>query len=139
MTSLLQQRIAELVEQHGSLRAAAPAMGVSHVYLHRLGTGEMSNPSDELLSKLRLRRTIVDEQDFATDDEIVAWADSFIREHAYNRPVAVQIAIEAAKWVRARIAGVPSRCSAHDRPSSSSTQSPWPRSCSSQPSRSHRA
>jgi hypothetical protein len=35
-----------------------------------------------------------------TDDEIAAWADGFIRESAYNRAVAVQIATEAAKWVR---------------------------------------
>jgi hypothetical protein len=35
-----------------------------------------------------------------TDDEIAAWADGFIRENAYNRAVAVQIAAEAAKWVR---------------------------------------
>lgn len=35
-----------------------------------------------------------------TDDEIAAWADAFIRENAYNRAVAVQIATAAAKWVR---------------------------------------
>lgn len=35
-----------------------------------------------------------------TDDEIAAWADSFIKQNAYNRAVAVQIATEAAKWVR---------------------------------------
>lgn len=35
-----------------------------------------------------------------TDDEIEAWADSFIKQHAYNRAVAVQIATAAAKWVR---------------------------------------
>lgn len=37
-----------------------------------------------------------------TDDEIAAWADGFIRQNAYNRGVAVQIATEAAKWVRGR-------------------------------------
>lgn len=37
-----------------------------------------------------------------TDDEIAAWADAFIRENAYNRAVAVQIATEAAKWVRGK-------------------------------------
>jgi hypothetical protein len=39
-----------------------------------------------------------------SDDEIVAWADGFIREKAFNRPVAIQIAVEAAKWVRAKLA-----------------------------------
>lgn len=37
-----------------------------------------------------------------TDEEIAAWADSFIRKQAFNRPAAVQIATEAAKWVRSR-------------------------------------
>jgi hypothetical protein len=37
-----------------------------------------------------------------TDDEIEAWADSFIRPNAYHRPTAVQIAMEAAKWVRSQ-------------------------------------
>lgn len=37
-----------------------------------------------------------------TDDEIAAWADGFIKQHAFNRAVAVQIATEAAKWVRGR-------------------------------------
>lgn len=35
-----------------------------------------------------------------TDEEIAAWADSFIKQNAYNRAVAVQIATAAAKWVR---------------------------------------
>lgn len=37
-----------------------------------------------------------------TDEEIAAWAEGFIRQKAYNRPVALQIAMEAAKWVRGR-------------------------------------
>jgi hypothetical protein len=35
-----------------------------------------------------------------SDEEIEAWADSIIRTVAYHRPSAVQIAMEAAKWVR---------------------------------------
>jgi hypothetical protein len=54
-----------------------------------------------------------------TDEEVAAWADSFIREHAYNRPVAVQIAVEAAKWVRSRIAGVSASRSEAPRPNPS--------------------
>lgn len=34
-----------------------------------------------------------------SEEEIIKWADGFIREKAFNRAVAVQIAIEAAKWV----------------------------------------
>lgn len=37
-----------------------------------------------------------------TDDEIAGWADTLIRQNAFNRPVAVQIAKEAAKWVQAQ-------------------------------------
>lgn len=39
-----------------------------------------------------------------TDEEIASWADSFILAQAFNRPIAVQIALEAAKWVRSRLA-----------------------------------
>ena len=53
-----------------------------------------------------MRDKLLAEPVMPTDEEIAAWADDFIREHAYNRPVAVQIAAEAAKWVRSRIAGV---------------------------------
>jgi hypothetical protein len=58
------------------------------------------------LAAVFMRDKLLAEPLMPTDDEIAAWADGFIREHAYNRPVAVQIATEAAKWVRSRIAGV---------------------------------
>ena len=38
------------------------------------------------------------------DADIEAWAEGFIRAVAYNRSVAVQIATEAAKWVRSVLA-----------------------------------
>lgn len=42
-----------------------------------------------------------------TDDQIIEWADGFIRVQAFNRPVAIQIAIEAAKFVRTFSAATP--------------------------------
>lgn len=42
-----------------------------------------------------------------TDDEIASWVDGFIRKQAYNYPVAVQIATEAAEWVRATLSDAP--------------------------------
>ncbi len=40
-----------------------------------------------------------------TDEQIVEWAEGFIRMTAFNRSVAIQIAIEAAKFVRAALKG----------------------------------
>ena len=56
--TLLQERIRELVERHGSVRAAARVLEVDHAYLHRLGTGEKDDPGEELLRKLKLRRIV---------------------------------------------------------------------------------
>lgn len=39
-----------------------------------------------------------------TDEQVTEWAESFIRPVAFNRPIAIQIAVEAAKWVRSVIA-----------------------------------
>jgi len=54
----LSERIGQLVEQHGSLRAAARDVGLDWAYLHRLRSGEKTNPSPETLRKLGLRRVI---------------------------------------------------------------------------------
>ena len=57
MTSL-QHRIQELVERHGSVRAAARVVEIDPAYLYRLSTGEKDEPSDNVLRKLKLRRTV---------------------------------------------------------------------------------
>lgn len=54
----LRARIEELVERHGSLRAAARVLKVDHAYLSRLMTGVKCAPSDALLRKLGLRRVV---------------------------------------------------------------------------------
>lgn len=57
--SPLRERIAEVVQRHGSIRAAARVLQVDHAYLYRLYTGEKCNPSDALLRRLDLSRTVV--------------------------------------------------------------------------------
>lgn len=49
---------ARLIKQHGSIRKAAEAIGIDYVYLHRLHTGEKTNPSDEVLRLLGLERVV---------------------------------------------------------------------------------
>ncbi|WP_175836996.1 hypothetical protein [Burkholderia anthina] len=42
--------------------------------------------------------------DVMTDEKIEAWADGIVRKQAFNRSVAVEIAIAAAKWARETLA-----------------------------------
>ena len=56
--SLLSETVSALVVRHGSYRAAGKVLGVSHAYLHMLALGEKDNPSEALLRKLNLRRTV---------------------------------------------------------------------------------
>ena len=48
------ERIAELVREHGSYRAAAKAIGISSPYLHRVASGN-KEAGEGLLRKLGLR------------------------------------------------------------------------------------
>jgi hypothetical protein len=57
-TISIDQRIADLVARHGSLRKAGRIVGLTGQYLYRLQVGEKTNPSDEVLRKLGLRRNI---------------------------------------------------------------------------------
>ena len=54
----LDERIDQLVQQHGSLRAAARVTELDAGYLARLRSGEKVNPSAECLRKLGLRRVV---------------------------------------------------------------------------------
>ncbi|GHC72967.1 hypothetical protein GCM10007320_09220 [Pseudorhodoferax aquiterrae] len=54
----LQERIAELAEDYGSLRAAASALGCDAGYLSRLASGQKTEPSDATLHALGLRRVV---------------------------------------------------------------------------------
>jgi hypothetical protein len=55
----LKRRVADVVRQHGGLRKAARALGMTPQYLWRLGEGEKDNPSDAVLRKLGLKRQVV--------------------------------------------------------------------------------
>lgn len=54
----LQERIEQLVAQHGGLRAAARATSIDVGYLHRLLVGEKINPLKDTLRRLGLRRVV---------------------------------------------------------------------------------
>ena len=51
---LVQQRL----RQFDSLRDASRKLGIGHVYLYRLASGKQANPSDDVLRKLGITRTI---------------------------------------------------------------------------------
>lgn len=48
----------QLLRMECSLRHMADMLGIDHTYLHRLRTGEKTEPSDEVLRKLGLRRVV---------------------------------------------------------------------------------
>jgi hypothetical protein len=54
----LQERITELAQQHGSLRAAARVLQMDSGYLLRLSTGEKVEPGPAILRKLGLRKVV---------------------------------------------------------------------------------
>ena len=58
----LSYRIAELAEQHGSLRAVARSLACDPGYLARLQSGEKCSPSPALLERLGLRQVITYER-----------------------------------------------------------------------------
>lgn len=54
----IQDRINELVAQHGSLRAVARVTEIDAGYLSRLRSGEKVNPDKLKLTRLGLRRVV---------------------------------------------------------------------------------
>lgn len=54
----LQERINQLVQQHGSLRAVARVTEIDAGYLSRLRSGEKARPESAKLRRLGLRRVI---------------------------------------------------------------------------------
>lgn len=62
MSITLKHRIAELIQQHGTLRAAARAIQVEVSYLSRLERGEKDNPSTLTLRRMGLREVVTYER-----------------------------------------------------------------------------
>ena len=58
----IQDRINELVELHGSLRAVARVTEIDAGYLSRLRAGEKANPDKDKLRRLGLRRVVTFER-----------------------------------------------------------------------------
>lgn len=54
----LQQRVKQLIREHGTLRAAARAIHIDVGYLSRLEHGEKSNPSEDILDRLGLTKVV---------------------------------------------------------------------------------
>lgn len=54
----LERTVLRLCAKHGGLRAAARAIGLSAPYLLRLRDAEKTNPSDETLRKLGVRKEV---------------------------------------------------------------------------------
>ena len=59
--SVLQKRVAELVDHHGSLRATARVLGTDAANVHRMMTGEHKRPKCLLLRRLGLREVLTHE------------------------------------------------------------------------------
>ncbi len=58
----LPKRIAELAQQHGTLRAAARVIDIDAGYLSRLTSGEKVRPGKEFLRRMGLRAVTVYER-----------------------------------------------------------------------------
>jgi len=52
----LEQRVEELVQEHGSVRKAGDALNIDPGYMSRLRSGGKIAPTDAVLTKLGLRR-----------------------------------------------------------------------------------
>jgi hypothetical protein len=54
----IQEAAERLIKRHGSLRKAEAATGINYAYLQRLAKDERSDPSDDTLAKLGLRKRV---------------------------------------------------------------------------------
>jgi hypothetical protein len=56
--SEIKKAVEKVITRHGGLRAASRALGIQASYLCRLRHGSKSNPSDKILRKLGLTKSI---------------------------------------------------------------------------------
>jgi len=54
----IQSAVEALVKHYGSYRAVEEAIGVNYAYLSRLRTGKRTNPSDDVLKKIGLVKSV---------------------------------------------------------------------------------
>ena len=59
VTKTLSGRVRDLQDEHGGLRAAARAICVDCGYLHRMMSGEKTNPGNDVLGKLGLQKRVI--------------------------------------------------------------------------------
>jgi hypothetical protein len=91
-TSTLANRIAELIDQHGTLRATARVLDCDPGYLSRLQSGEKDDPGEALLRRMKLRRVVTYERTDVLQPGQVMFIDpdnkSFVMDVAAAPPVA---------------------------------------------------
>lgn len=54
----LWEHVQEMIREHGSIRALAKAVMVDHSYIQRLALGEKTNPSEKILRKLGIVKSV---------------------------------------------------------------------------------
>jgi len=55
----IQEAVARLKERYGSYRKIEAATGINYAYLQRLATQQRTEPSDEVLAVLGLKRRVI--------------------------------------------------------------------------------
>jgi hypothetical protein len=83
----LAERIQELIDQHGSLRAAARVLAVDPGYLSRLKSGEKDEPSNTLLRRMKLRRVVSYERTDLLNPGEVMFIDPDGKAAVYRLPM----------------------------------------------------
>lgn len=114
----LRERIDELVERHGTLRATARVLMTDCGYLHRLRAGEKTEPGDPLLRRMGLREVRTYERTHGVqatstpnaercrllDELIDSWIARGSEPALTQRRINARLAIEAA-WPTAGVGG----------------------------------
>jgi hypothetical protein len=93
----LAERIAELIAQHGTLRAVSRTLAIDVGYLSRLERGLKTEASGEVLSKLGLRRVTSYERTDESGVTAVEAAQSKRQEHERQKLIE-DLAYRAAYW-----------------------------------------
>ena len=99
-TITLRERIDELIAQHGTLRATARVLMTDCGYLHRLRSGEKTEPGDPLLRRMGLREVTRYERVSSTTAQgdggtAGAQASAAVQRHITDMLVAHRDMIEA--------------------------------------------
>lgn len=56
---VLNKYVQKLIKENGGLRAASRVLQIDNSYLNKMATGIRTDPSDEVLKKLKLRKLVM--------------------------------------------------------------------------------